>query len=185
VAAPPPKDKHPLAFRADFKLPFTVSTLLAGGEGGAEQNPFAPVPQLVLGFQFGRIGIGVGLGFTRVSASTTEVVLVGASTTSSSSITEPLIAPTLTVDVFQSNDGKVALYVLGAPIFGDIIVTNESSESDVGFQFALGANVALHENFRVGLEAGPVGHFYSVSDNESVSTISLYTALVGTFVYPR
>jgi hypothetical protein len=184
MAAPPPQDKHPLAFRADFKLPFTVSTLLAG-EGEAEQNPFAPVPQLVLGFQFGRIGVGVGLGFMRLSASTTGVVLVGASTSSSSSIAEPLIAPTLTVDLFQSNDGKVALYVLGAPIFGDIIITNESSESDVGFQFALGANLALHENFRVGLEAGPVGHFYSVGDNQSLSTISLYTALVGTFVYPR
>ena len=76
---PPPQNKHPLAFRADFKLPFTVSTLLAGGEGAAEQNPFAPVPQLVLGFQFGRIGVGVGLGFTRVSVSTTEVAVVGRS----------------------------------------------------------------------------------------------------------
>lgn len=109
----------------------------------------------------------------------------GESTTSTASITELLIAPTLTFDVFQSNDGKVALYVLGAPIFGNIIITNESPESDVGFQFALGANVALHENFRVGLESGPVGHFYNGSDVQSVSTIGLYTALVGTFVYPR
>jgi hypothetical protein len=188
ASSPPPmQDNHPLAFRADLKLPFTVSTLVAGGaEGGEENNPFAPVPQLVLGLQFGRIGIGAGLGFTRLSASTTEVVEVGVPTTSTTvSLTELMIAPTLTVDVFQSNDGKVAFYVLGAPIFGDIIITNASSETDVGFQFALGANVALHENFRVGLEAGPVGHFYNLNDNESESTISIYTALVGTFVYPR
>jgi hypothetical protein len=175
-----------MAFRADFKLPFTVSTLSTGGEGGGlEQNPFAPVPQLVLGFHVGRIGLGAGLGFTRIGVTTSEVSFSGGATSASNSIAEILIAPTLTVDVFQSDDGKVAFYVLGAPIFGDILITGENSESDLGFQFALGANLALHENFRLGLEVGPVGHFYSGEENESASTISLYTALVGTFVYPR
>jgi hypothetical protein len=54
------------------------------------------------------------------------------------------------------------------------------------FQFALGANYAPHENFRRGLEVGPVGHFYSGSSSqESISTVTLYTALVGSFLYPR
>ena len=96
-----------------------------------------------------------------------------------------MFSPTLTIDAFRSNDDKVALYILSAPIFGLILVTNSSAESDLGFQFALGANVALHENFRLGLEVGPVGHFYGGAENESVSSISLYTALVGTFIYPR
>jgi len=43
----------------------------------------------------------------------------------------------------------------------------------------------LHPNFRLGLEVGPVGHFYNTAGDETFSTITLYTALVGTFLYPR
>jgi hypothetical protein len=174
------EESHGAAFRADFKLPFTVSNLYEG-QGAPSPNPFAPVPQLALGLEIGRFGFGLGFGFTSVSA-TLPASEAGISTT----ITELMIAPTLTYDVFRSNDNKVGFYLLGAPIFGDVIITNEASLSDIGFQFALGAHVALHENFHVGLEAGPVGHFYSGSSNTtSLSTVSLYTALVGTFVYPR
>jgi hypothetical protein len=170
---------HPPAFRADFKLPFAVASLLS--EEGASQAPFAPVPQLISGFQSGRMGLGLGLGFTHLAVSS-SVTIDG---DGSQSVTELLIAPTLTVDAFQSKDGKVALYFLGAPIFGIVLESNESAQSDLGFQFALGASYALHENFRLGMEVGPVGHFYSTDEGDTYSTVSLYTALVGSFVYPR
>jgi hypothetical protein len=188
-SAPPPTPApstpvdHPLSFRADFKLPFSLSTLATNGE--EESTPFTIVPQLLLGAQVGRIGIGAGIGFTRLSQSTTVVSGMGVEGGNSASLAELMIAPTLTIDAFQSDDGKVRFYLLGAPIFGVILETNQSASSDLGFQFALGANYSLHENFRIGLEVGPVGHFYSGSGDASFSTISLYTALVGTFVYPR
>lgn len=187
LPAPPPEpppaspvvEEHPTAFRADFKLPFTVSSLY--GQAGPQENPFAPVPQLTLGAQVGRVGLGVGFGVTSISTSVTSI-----GTSKSASITELMIAPTLTYDLFRSRDNKVGLYLLGAPLFGDVIVTNSPSLSDIGFQFALGTNLALHENFHIGLEAGPIGHFYSAGANStSFSTVSIYTALVGTFVYPR
>jgi hypothetical protein len=184
--------EHPTAFRADFKLPFAVSTLLVNGSNvsGSDisSSPFAPVPQLFLGLQTGRVGLGAGIGFTRIGASATSLVAsggLGGGFNESFSLTELLLAPTLTLDAFQSKDGKVALYVLAAPIFGIILESNESAESDLGFQFALGANMALHDNFRLGLEVGPVGHFYNSSGDETFSSISLYTALVGSFLYPR
>jgi hypothetical protein len=164
-----------VAFKADFKLPFATGTL-AGAEG-ATSSPFAPVPQLVVGFQAGRFGLGAGFGFTSFGASEGEIG-------GGQSLTEVLIAPTVTVDLFQSSDHKVALYALGAPIFGVVLVSNESAESDLGFQFALGASYSLHKNFHLGLEVGPVGHFYMQPD-ETVDTVSIYTALVGSFVYPR
>jgi hypothetical protein len=173
---PATNDLHPTAFRADFKLPFTVASL-ASGSGGSSALPIA-VPQLILGFQSGRWGLGAGIGFTTVSESAGEF-------SSTENAAEVLIAPTLTVDAFQSKDGKAALYFLGAPIFGIIVGSNQSAESDLGFQFAVGANYALHENFHIGLEVGPVGHFYSGNEGASESVVSIYTALVGTFVYPR
>jgi hypothetical protein len=198
--SPPPtarlRELNPLAFRADIKLPFLVSTLyeseIVGEEVGAApvSSPFAPVPQLVLGTHCGRIGIGLGLGFSRFALEVASPGFGGSSMTTYSD-TELMVAPTLTVDVFQSDDAKVALYLLGAPIFGDIIVSNDSSIADFGFQFALGARYALHDNFQVGLEAGPLGHFYYVPSvqsgeaSEIMSSMGIYTAIVGSFVYPR
>jgi hypothetical protein len=194
-APPPPEpERNPAAFRADFKLPFNVATLISSSEVGTttSPSPFAGVPQLVLGFHYGRVGFGAGIGFTQTAITTQEELVNGfglpgeSGQTQTQTFAEVVFAPTLTVDVFQSADNKVAFYLLGAPIFGDIIETNEPSESDLGFQFALGANVALHENFRVGLEVGPVGHFYNATGNgTSESTVSIYTALVGSFLYPR
>jgi hypothetical protein len=165
---------RPVAFRADMKLPFAVSPILGGG--GDAFTPFAPVPQLVLGIQVGRLGLGAGIGFTRLGTG-------GLGT--GGDITQLLVAPDVTFDVFQSRDGKVAFYLLGAPIVGVVLVTNSSAQSDYGFQFAVGANYALHENFRIGLEVGPVGNFYGSAGAEGgLSEISVYTALVGTFAYP-
>jgi hypothetical protein len=190
IVAPPPAEEapiennHPLAFRADFKLPFAIDMLLSN-QSGETPSPFAAVPQLVLGFQTGRFGLGAGIGFTRMGVSSSANALGGLTVGSAAgSITELLLAPTVTVDAFQSEDGKVALYFLGAPIFGLVLETNSDATSDLGFQFAIGANVALHKNFHVGLEVGPVGHFYN-SDGVTFSNISLYTALVGSFVTPR
>jgi hypothetical protein len=54
-----------------------------------------------------------------------------------------------------------------------------------GFQFAAGAHVALHENFQLGVEAGPAGQFYNYDNSgSSIGVVSIYSALVGTFVYP-
>jgi hypothetical protein len=176
-----PGDLHPTAFRADFKLPFTLGALFASGD--VTSSPFAPIPQLILGFRSGRWSFGAGIGLTHLQ----ESAEFGEST----SLNEVLIAPTLTVDVFQSNDGKVAFYLLGAPIFGIVLESNETSPgSDLGFQFAAGVSYALHPNFRIGMEAGPVGHFYNLpngldSPGETLSSINLYTALVATFAYPR
>jgi hypothetical protein len=105
--------------------------------------------------------------------------------TIATSETELLIAPTLTFDAFQSFDRRVALYLLGAPILGVVLESSEGSRSDLGFQFAVGTNVAVHDNFRVGIEVGPVGHFFSGGDANGHSEITLYTAIVGTFAYPR
>jgi hypothetical protein len=174
---------HPTAFRADFKLPLAVASLLSS-ETGPSASPFAPVPQLVLGFQSGRVSFGAGLGFTRTALSSSGLISPSGGG-STQSLTELLIAPTLTLDAFQSADGKVAFYGLGAALFGILLESNESVESDVGFQFAIGASYALHDNFRIGMEAGPVGHFYSTGEGESLSTMSLYTALIVTFAYPR
>ena len=57
----------------------------------------------------------------------------------------------------------------------------------VGFQFAIGGRFMLHENFGLGLEAGPWGSFYAVdkAGDDSVSVIGMYGALVGTFLYPN
>jgi len=172
------------SFRAGFKLPFATAALVGGNAAGPD--PFAPVPQLVLGFQTGIFGLGAGIGFTRFGYSGGGGFSVGGQ-----SITELLLAPTVTVDAFQSRDHKVAFYLLGAPVFGVIIAdqtgNSGSTNSDLGFQFALGANYALHDNFRLGMEVGPIGHFYSYnlqgsSNNPpTYSTVSLYTALVGTF----
>jgi hypothetical protein len=171
-----------VAFRADFKLPFTLSTLYGGS---APAFVLAPVAQLALGLQYGRIGLGIGLGFTHYETTSPASSGSGAASTSTSG-TEVMIVPTLTCDMFRSTDGKVALYLLGAPIFGDVVVTNRASLSDLGFQFALGTNIALHDSFRLGIEAGPVAHFYAgESGVTSLSTVSIYTALVGSFVFPR
>jgi hypothetical protein len=186
--APPPRapptvtNEHPLAFRADLKLPFAVATSSTSQLGAS--GLVAPVSQLVLGIHYGRIGAGVGVGFSRLAFTTTNVTTAGSSS-SSQSDTEILIAPTLTVDAFQSEDGEVALYLLGAPILGTILVTNQSDESDFGFQVAVGANVALHDNLRLGMEVGPVGHFYGGGSTGASSVITMYTALVATFAYPR
>ena len=168
------------SFRADFKLPFAVATFVGGN--AAAPAPFAPVPQLVLGFQTGRFGLGAGIGFTRFGVSGGGGFSFG-----SQSLTELLFSPTVTVDAFQSRDRKVAFYLLGAPVFGVIVSQTFSKgnvDSDLGFQFALGASYALHENFRLGMEVGPVGHFYN-TQNTTYTTMSLYTALVATFVYPK
>ena len=187
----PESEERGLAFRADMKLPFTVSNSFTSSNGASfiSSNPFAPVPQLTLGLQYKRLGFGLGFGFMNfgysIPATNNGGGIFGTSA-SSYSLTELMIAPTVTYDLFQSNDHRVALYALGAALFGDIIETNQDSLTDLGFQFAVGANVALHENFRVGLEVGPVGHFYNGGpNNETLTTVSVYTALVGTFVYPR
>jgi hypothetical protein len=172
-----------VAFRADFKLPVAIGSLYANHQ--VSQSPFATVPQLVLGGQAGRVGFGAGLGFSRLSYSSASLNFGGASGGNYEQLTELSVAPTLTFDAFRSDDGKVALYVLGAPIFGIILQSNQSAASDLGFQFAIGARYALHENFRIGLEAGPLGHFYNLGDNETLGVITLYTALVGSFVFPR
>lgn len=182
-SAPPPAPQHPLAFQADFKLPFAVTTLITGLElvnANDYQSPFAPVPQLVLGLHVWRIGVGVGFGFTNFGVRAADGI---------DSATELLVAPTFTFDVFQSKDAKVALYALAAPVLGLILVNQPgqpvSIQSDIGFQAALGASYALHDNFRVGLEVGPVGHVFNTNYTETVYTMALYTALVGTFAYPR
>jgi hypothetical protein len=187
AAARPPREGatdrgHPTAFRADFKLPFIVASLLAGT--GVSPSPFAPVPQVVLGLQTGRVGLGAGFGFTSLGESS-SVGTFPSGSGPSQSLTELLIAPTFTFDGFQSDDGKVAFYFLGAPLFGILLESNQSAQSDFGFQFAFGASYALHDNFRIGMEAGPVGHFYSTSGGDTYSSVSLYSALVATFAYPR
>lgn len=169
-----------------MKLPFTAATL-DNTTNNVSNTPFGAVPQLVLGMRPSRrIGLGLGFGFTRLSYQESNGC-VGSGCTSSPTFTlaELSLAPQLTVDAFHSTDDKVELYLLGAPIFGLVLETGQSAQSDIGFQFALGANYALHPNFRIGLEVGPVGHFYNLAGGETLSTVSLYTALVGSFVYPR
>jgi hypothetical protein len=176
----------------DLKLPFALTTDYSGTNGGVFQTTLAGAPQLVFGFQYGRLGVGAGLGFARVGQTNVEILnpgnpgLPGGVTNSSSSSGEVLIAPTVTFDAFRTHDRKVALYLLGAPIFGLIFRSQASAASDIGFQFAVGADVALHENFLLGLEAGPIGHFYGGQNSGGGdNTITLYTAIVATFVYPR
>jgi hypothetical protein len=193
--AKPPSARPPddgLALRLDLKLPIGLLTDYSGTSGGINSTYLAPVPQLVLGLHIGRIGVGAGLGFSRVGSTGISVISSGGATsaapvetTSSDSNTELLVAPTFTVDAFQSQDHKVALYLLGAPLFGVVLNSNQSSLSDLGFQFAVGVEYAVHENFHVGLEVGPVGHFYSGGSGTDHSTMTLYTAIVGTFAYPR
>jgi hypothetical protein len=162
--------ERPGGFRADMKLPFATAQVTSTSTA-LPSIPFAPVPQLVLGGQAGRFGFGAGFGLARVGVSS-----------GSSDLTELLFAPTLSYDVFQSRDAKVACYLLGAPLFGVVLVSHQTTQSDLGFQFALGANYAFHDNFRLGLEVGPIGHFYSSGNfSTSFNTLGLYTALVGTF----
>jgi hypothetical protein len=179
-----------LAFRADFKLPFALATDFNGTSGGVNQTILAPVPQLVLGIQYGRVGMGAGLGFERIGSN--SIAFVGGGTmppsmsTSSTSTTELLIAPTFTLDLLQSHERKVSLYLLGAAVFAAVLQSNQSASSDLGFQFALGTDAALYDSFRIGLEVGPVGQFFTGNNGgNSHNEITLYTALVGTFVYPR
>jgi len=113
IYAPPPgpevrvPTQHPTSFRLDLKLPFAVGTLLGDTSTASEtQSPFAPVPQFVIGFQTGRVGLGAGIGFTRLGLSMNNVDVPtgvgGFDEGTSASITDLLFAPTLTIDMFES-----------------------------------------------------------------------------------
>src|ERR1700691_5767321 len=94
---PPPPSGPPLGFRMDLKLPFALTTDYSGTNGGVFQTTLAGAPQLVFGFQYGRLGVGAGLGFARVGQTNVEILnpgnpgLPGGVTNSSSSSGEVLI----------------------------------------------------------------------------------------------
>lgn len=182
---PPPADTTdrgplPTAFRADIRLPASIVTFVNTNGNAISSAP--SVPLLALGLRTGRVGVLGGLGFSRVTVSRSRG-LGGIGQSDSS--TEVSFAPTLTYDFFQSTDQKALFYGLGAAILGAVVPPNGTVSKDLGFQFAVGASYALHENFRLGLEAGPVGHVLDAGSSSTVSVVTMYAALVGSFLYPR
>lgn len=177
----------PTAFRVDLRLPVSLFTVLGTGGSYVSISATPSIPLLALGLRTGRVGMLAGLGFSRVTSSATynPNLYGGGGVTQSSSSTEVTFAPTLTYDFFQSDDQKAAFYGLGAVLFGAVVPPDGKVQKDLGFQFALGASYALHENFRLGLEAGPVGHVVDTGLTGSASVVTMYAALVGTFLYPK
>lgn len=177
----------PTAFRVDLRLPVSLFTVLGAGGSSVSISATPSIPLLALGLRTGRVGVLAGLGFSRITSNTTynNPYPYGGGGSQSSSSTEVTFAPTLTYDFFQSDDQKAAFYGLGAALFGAVVPPDGTIKKDLGFQFALGASYALHENFRLGLEAGPAGHVYDTGLTGSASVVTMYAALVGTFLYPK
>ena len=65
---------------------------------------------------------------------------------------------------------------------GSVDLETGSVEAEAG---SVGANYALHKNFLVGLAVGPLGQFNDIGSSnavETIGTIGMYSAVVGTFV---
>jgi hypothetical protein len=191
---------EPLAFELDARLALSINSVTVSSAGttipvapGTLATVFysssLPVPQLAAGVRSGRFAALLGFGFSYSAPSSV--------TGSSPNVSQIVLAPTGTADLFRSYDGRVAVYglfgLLLAPVVVNFTLSNgvtpatAQSELDlnVGLQIAVGARFALHRNFRIGLEAGPLVQFLRVDENNSPTTVSFYGALVGSFVYPQ
>lgn len=181
ASAPAPAPDH-VRFRFDAKL------------GGGLLGLTGLVPQAVAGIAYGRLSVGLGLGFLRGS--------FGASTSGSpgaeASGTLITFAPTGVFDFVRTSDEKVSVYGL-LSLSPSILVVNNGSNGPCsssatgvfGYQLAAGMRYAVHPQFSVGAEVGPSGQLawfgpgncggMTGGTTNSVGVHGLYSALVGTF----
>lgn len=194
------------------RLELQLDGKLAVGFGIAGATPSTAVPLALLGVRYGRLAAQLGFGFQRTTTSTMEAADAGpgtgvASVASQTTVTTFLCAPTLTLDLYRSADGRAALYLLGAALLGGYLQDFSQTSSNAGatdqsgsnlaygYQFAIGGRAALSDHFWLGIEAGPIGLYYGANPDVLVlppgeattvlasghgSTV-LYAALVGTF----
>jgi hypothetical protein len=155
------------------------------------------VPQLVVGGNFGRWSVGLGVGFVRGSLDASSV---GNPSGTQLSVTYLSFAPTVQLDLIRSTDNRVALYALAALAPSLVVVDgggggggpcNGGAGFVLGYQTAIGARYAFHKQFMLGVERGPSGVVSTMvgcstpgSTNIAPALHAMYGALVGTFLTP-
>ncbi len=175
---PVPSSVH-LVLELKLPLQYTVNT----GAIGTSDLAVAPLPELLIGLRAGRVTVELGFGIAREATR-----LGGVIDTTQETITEFVVAPVLALDLFQSRDRKMALYALGAPLFG--AVTESAIDSNTtaiyGFLAGFGVRLAVHRNLTLGLESGVTGQYFHLptSSTNSVGVTSVFAALAAGFVAP-
>jgi hypothetical protein len=164
----------------ELKLPvqFTVGT------GVASTGPIsvAPLPELLIGLHTGRLTLELGFGLSRQATN----FGTGSGQTA---LTEFVFSPVLAIDVFQPRDRKMALYLLGAPLFGAVTASGSVSGSTnaiYGFVAGFGVRLFVHRNLALGLESGFTGQYFHIPSGAggSAGITSVYAALTAAFVGP-
>jgi hypothetical protein len=174
------------AFLFEARLAFATSVAttggLFGGGGGSPVGVVAVVPSLLVGGRLiGRLHIGLGFSFWRITASTTS--MFGGSQHDDYNVVT--IAPTFGADIVKSADDRVAFYVkLGIPL-GPVIHCTSGAPCDnnfaAGVDVGLGVRYALHHMFALGLEAGFAGASIGPQRDNTFSEWNFYGGLVGSF----
>jgi hypothetical protein len=166
-------------------------------------------PSFVLGYQGPSFALGLGIGLTRIGASTTQDNL-------SASLTLIQVMPTGYIDVWHSADGRTHANLIGGIGYGRASVsttsnsqsctvdgfgnqncTTSSQENSAGvsfvpFMLGFGGDYYVSRNFALGTEAGLQGLITTGIDSTSGGTTTsvdgsgnlqiFYAALRATFV---
>ena len=193
-AAPKPR----IALQLDGKLAIGFLS------SGASVNAASSVPPALIGIRYGRFTAQLGFSFQRSSLRVAYTSSRGVPTDNQNDVTVFTCDPTLTVDLYRTADRRASIYLLGAALLGGYLqgtqamgtasgAGDNSSNFVYGYQFAVGARVAVHSGFSLGIEAGPIGLSYTLDPDlrtgggggnpiatTSSSTV-IYSALVGSF----
>jgi hypothetical protein len=165
-----------------FEARLGAGTSIAFG-GLSFAGTFTAVPSLLLGARLiGRLHVGLGFGFTRLSN-------LGGGGGGGTDLNLVTFAPTAAFDLIKSHDERVAFYLKAALPLGPVITCNTGAPCDnnfaISFDLALGARYALHKMFALGLEAGAGGTWIGPQRNNTTGFVSVYGALVGSFMYGK
>ena len=193
-AVRPPKPKIALELTGKLAVGFLSS--------GAGVSAASAVPPALAGIRYGRFTAQLGFGFQR-SSSQVMYTSGRTPTMNETGLTIFTCDPTITLELYRSDDRKAALYFLAAALLGGYLQSSQSmgtgsgtaasSQNFVyGYQFAIGARVAINKNFALGIEAGPVSLSYTLSpdlrvgnSSEGITTANgstvIYSALTGSF----
>jgi hypothetical protein len=162
----------------DARLGFatTVSSSLVGNNSPS----FVALPTVDFGVRLvGRLQLTLGFTLFR-----TAISMANADT----AVTAFTFNPQIAVDIIKSADDKVAFYAIGGVPLGGLFIDNPGTANNqrhfvIGYNVGVGARIALHHMFALGLEGGVFGIFSDVANNTSIGITSVYGALIGTFYY--
>jgi hypothetical protein len=160
------------AFVAELR--FGGGGLIAGSNGNAGLQP-----SLFVGARlFGRLHLGLAFGLLRVSFGG-ENETNPSSDTFTTTIFE--VEPTVSVDLVQARDRRVAFYLKTGVPLGALLQTDVARQPVVGYDIALGVRYLPHPMFGIGVEAGVTGLYVHPTHDDGSSVTMIYGALVGTF----